>query len=55
MVLVAPYIGARIEIFKASLPTQKVRVAPLAGAWIEINPAPVNAANQRRTLYRCES
>ena len=38
-ILVAPLVGAWIEIYKSSVSKWYVSVAPLVGAWIEIFPA----------------
>ena len=34
--MVAPLVGAWIEILEATSPTSPIQVAPLVGAWIEI-------------------
>ena len=36
--LVAPFVGAWIEILMSICPAEKAIVAPFVGAWIEIDP-----------------
>ena len=52
--LVAPFMGAWIEIKWENDTAEPNLVAPFMGAWIEIlNLSPIDAIFSRRTLYGC--